>query len=221
MDFLTLANVVSVAFVSSVSHCAGMCGGFAIACGHRLSEKSRAQIFFFGLIYHFARICAYVLLGVAFGFLGSKVIFSVNSKAYVYFFLGLFLAFIGIAVIRRGFLLKILENDKIAQFLSPLFKLATKKYGIYNFILLGFLNGLLPCGVVYYFLAMSFGVANLFESALIMLIFGLCTMPVMLGAWFLAGVLNSEFKHSMNVISGVLMIGYGLYLAFTGFIAIR
>lgn len=221
MDALTLANVIGVSAVSSVSHCVGMCGGFVVAYSHKIARKTKSQMLVLSLVYHFARICAYVSLGVAFALFGTGVILSLNSKGYIYFFTGVLLALIGVAVLSRGRLLEFIENDKFMRILSPFFRIASRQDGPRGFAFLGFLNGLLPCGVVYYFLALSFGRANLADGAIIMLVFGLFTLPAMLGMSVLARFLSVKFRQKMNLASGILMIGYGIYLAFIGFSAIK
>ncbi|HRD07478.1 MAG TPA: sulfite exporter TauE/SafE family protein, partial [Saprospiraceae bacterium] len=48
-----------------------------------------------------------------------------------------------------------------------------------NVAMLGLLNGLLPCGLVYSAMAMAFLGGNLWQGALQMILFGLGTMPLL------------------------------------------
>lgn len=220
MDFLTLSNVVSVALISSFSHCLGMCGGFVIAYNSKIKNLRPAQAMIYGFVYHICRVLAYCVLGAAFAFFGSKVILSISQKGFVYFFVGIFLFIFGLAIWKRGFLLSVIENKKISNLIMPLFAIFSKKQGLFAFGILGFLNGLLPCGVVYYFLALSFSAANLKLGILIMLIFGICTLPAMLFLGYASNLINAKFSKFATLLSCIFMCGYGIYLSFLGFLAI-
>ncbi|AII14300.1 hypothetical membrane protein (DsbD domain) [Campylobacter iguaniorum] len=222
MEFATIFSVISVAFLSSISHCLGMCGGFVVACNAKLAKKPVAQIWLYNISYHISRILAYVVLGILFGLFGSFVIASVILKGYVFFAIGLFMVVLGVALIKRGTLLKFIENDKISQkFIMPKFKNLIQKDGILAFMLLGFLNGLLPCGVVYYFLALSLSAGSIANGALVMAAFGVSTLPAMLGFSGLVNLISGELKSKMNYISAGIIMLYGIYLAYLGFMAIK
>jgi len=103
----------------------------------------------------------------------------------------------------------------------PLFGKFKQKNSTASFFILGFLNGLLPCGVVYYFLAMSFGSGSLVNGAIIMAIFGLSTIPVMIGASWILSTLSAKFKNYINLVSFLIMLGYGIYLLYLGFMVLK
>ena len=71
--------------------------------------------------------------------------------------------------------------------------------------------------MVYYFLALGILSANFIDSVFIMLVFGLCTLPAMLLASFVFGILNEKFKDIMFKISASIMIINGIYLSFLGY----
>lgn len=222
MELATIFSVISVAFLSSISHCIGMCGGFVVACNAKLAKKTPTQIWLYNISYHISRILAYIVLGILFGLFGSFVIASITIKGYVFFAIGLFMVVLGVALIKRGALLKFIENDKISQkFIMPKFKNLIQKDGLVPFISLGFLNGLLPCGVVYYFLALSLSAGSIANGALVMAVFGIATLPVMLGFGGLVNLISAELKSKMNYIFAGIIILYGIYLAYLGFVAIK
>lgn len=222
MEISTILSIISVAFLSSVSHCLGMCGGFVMAYSTKLASKKGAMSFIFSLGYHLARIFAYVVQGVMFGFFGSVIIFSIKAKGYLFFNLGIFLMILGIGLMRRGKILSFIENDKIfGRCIMPIFKKLSKKDGFLSFVSLGFLNGLIPCGVVYYFLTISITQANILSGALVMLIFGLSTLPAMLIFSSFIYNINTKFKSVMMNISSIIIIIYGVYLSYLGFMALK
>ena len=168
-------------------------------------------------LYSLARIFAYVVLGALFGAFGAVISFSMQARGVIFFIVGLVIAFIGIALLFRGEFLKFVENQKALNFVVRIAKMRIQKKNLANFLLLGFLNGFLPCGVVYYFLALGILSANFIDSAFIMLVFGLCTLPAMLLASFVFGILNEKFKDIMFKISASIMIINGIYLSFLGY----
>ena len=209
--------IISVAFLSSFSHCVGMCSGFLSLQTLFFKGKDKIEILMLSTLYSLARIFAYVVLGALFGAFGAVISFSMQARGVIFFIVGLVIAFIGIALLFRGELLKFVENQKALNFVVRIAKTRIQKKNLTNFLLLGFLNGFLPCGVVYYFLALGILSANFIDSAFIMLVFGLCTLPAMLLASFVFGILNEKFKDIMFKISASIMIINGIYLSFLGY----
>ena len=209
--------IVSVAFLSSFSHCVGMCSGFLSLQTLFFKGKNKIEILMLSTLYSLARIFAYVVLGALFGAFGAVISFSMQARGVIFFIVGLAIAFIGSALLFRGELLKFVENQKALNFVVRLAKTRIQKKNLTNFLLLGFLNGFLPCGVVYYFLALGILSANFIDSVFIMLVFGLCTLPAMLLASFVFGILNEKFKDIMFKISASIMIINGIYLSFLGY----
>ena len=209
--------IISVAFLSSFSHCVGMCSGFLSLQTLFFKGKNKIEILMLSTLYSLSRIFAYVVLGALFGAFGAVISFSMQARGLIFFIIGLMIAFIGIALLFRGELLKFVENQKALNFVVRIAKTRIKKKNLANFLLLGFLNGFLPCGVVYYFLALGILSANFIDSVFIMLVFGLCTLPAMLLASFVFGILNEKFKDIMFKISASIMIINGIYLSFLGY----
>ncbi|MBE9818458.1 sulfite exporter TauE/SafE family protein [Campylobacter concisus] len=209
--------IISVAFLSSFSHCVGMCSGFLSLQTLFFKGKSKREILMLSTLYSLARIFAYVVLGALFGTFGAVISFNMQARSVIFFIVGLAIAFIGIALLFRGELLKFVENQRALNFVVRIAKTRIQKKNLTNFLLLGFLNGFLPCGVVYYFLALGILSANFIDSAFIMLVFGLCTLPAMLLASFVFGILNEKFKDIMFKISASIMIINGIYLSFLGY----
>jgi len=217
MQNINLYMIVSVAFLSSFSHCVGMCSGFLSLQTLFFKGKDKIEILMLSTLYSLARIFAYVVLGALFGAFGAVISFNMQARGLIFFIIGLMIAFIGIALLFRGELLKFVENQKALNFVVRIAKTRIQKKNLTNFLLLGFLNGFLPCGVVYYFLALGILSANFIDSAFIMLVFGLCTLPAMLLASFVFGILNEKFKDIMFKISASIMIINGIYLSFLGY----
>lgn len=198
-------------------HCVGMCGpiAFMLPVDRTNSFKKVSQI---GM-YHFGRLLAYSLIGLVFGLLGkSFYLFGLQQQLSV---------IIGILMI----VVVILPHKIIGKynFSKPLYNLiskvksalgkALKKKSADTFLTIGFLNGFLPCGLVYMAVFGAIATGNLAESSLYMIVFGLGTIPLMTTAIYFGKFLNSTIKQSIQkaipvfvVLIGALFILRGLGL---------
>ncbi len=212
-DFLALA---SVAFLSSFGHCYAMCGGFNLAFLN-LNLKSKSP-FLLSLLYHFSRIFAYVLLGGIFGLFGNILALNAKLQSFSFFFLGVFMMVLGFALILRGKILAFLENKILFEKISKkIIKKAKNFKGVKSALILGFANGFVPCGLVYFFLASAMSKQNFLESLLVMLVFGISTLPALLFFVKISQMLGVFLKKFFSIFSYVLIIIYGIILAYIGF----
>ncbi len=81
---------------------------------------------------------------------------------------------------------------------------------------LGMSNGLLPCGPVYAMALVALSSGNGLSGALFMLVFGLGTLPAMLGVGWLASRLSVQFRTQLYRATAVLIILVGLQLTLRG-----
>ncbi|MDR2099644.1 MAG: sulfite exporter TauE/SafE family protein [Campylobacteraceae bacterium] len=223
MNAVSFATILLVAFSASF-HCAGMCGGFVIAIsGYKTGKNSAlgAQLFFH-FIYHLGRISSYAFLGALFGFLGQSVSLSDKFQGYLWFAVGCFMMALGISLLGKARFLTYIESSFI---LKPVVK------KIYNFLkaskslsslyLLGVFNGFLPCGLVYFFLALAVAGSSVINGALVMIVFGFCTLPVLL-AIALAANFFIKIEKARGIIikaAGIIVTAYGVYMSYFGYLA--
>ncbi|MDA3054505.1 MULTISPECIES: sulfite exporter TauE/SafE family protein [unclassified Campylobacter] len=214
--------IIPATLMLSLTHCIGMCGGFVIAYNAKLASLSRARAFFFSLVYQICRIFAYIMLGALGGAFGSVIVFSDKTAGFMQFCVGILLIIFGVALLKRGVLLKFIENQKIYNlFLAKPMKFALGREDILGFCLLGFLNGLLPCGLVYTYLAMAIMSHDAMQGALVMAVFGLSTLPALLAFGGVANFISAKFSRAMLYISSFIIIIFGIYWAYCGFILTR
>lgn len=198
-------------------HCIGMCGpiAFMLPVSQNNKYKKAGQIF----IYHFGRLMAYGIIGLLFGLLGKGLyLFGIQQKLSI--LIGVLMILIVILpykyISRLGLSKPVYRI--IGKIKSSLGK-ALKKKTSDTFLTIGFLNGFLPCGLVYMALLGAIGMGNAFEGSLYMILFGLGTVPLMTAAVYLGGVLKDSAKHRIRqlipvfvIIIGVLFILRGLGL---------
>lgn len=212
-----------MAFLGSLGHCIGMCGGFVVAYSSAKIDSSFSKVhqFFAHLFYSLGRITSYTFLGAIFGFLGSVVSFSKTSTGYFYFTVGIVMVLMGLSLMGKIKFLTSLESFlSTNDFIRPLFSKLIHSKSFASFYGLGVLNGFLPCGLVYFFAISAAATGSAFWGGVTMLIFGLSTIPSLLGFGFIIGFLKSgNFREVMIKIASIIIILYGIYTAYLGYIA--
>jgi sulfite exporter TauE/SafE len=157
-------------------HCAAMCGPLMLALPVPPGGASR---FVAGrLIYQMGRVATYVLLGVLAG-LAGKSLFVIGAQRWLSIALG--------AAILLGYFTakKLSAAAPVTRFVGVLktaMSSQLQRRGLRSLALLGTLNGLLPCGLVYAALAGAAAQGAVGNSIIYMAIFGAGTLPVMLAA---------------------------------------
>lgn len=218
MDSATIFSIVAVGVTSSLAHCFGMCGGFMVALGSFLNQENRLKNFAIIFSYNLARIFAYVLQGAFFGAFGGFFTLSLKARGYLFFAIGIFLAILAVALLQRGEILNFLEsNSPFYKFVNSKMRTVMGANSKFGFLLLGFLNGFLPCGVVYYFLAISISSGSALNGVFVMAIFGAISLFMMSFYAVAIRILSDKFRNLMLYISAGLILIYGIYLAFLGF----
>ncbi|MEO5789500.1 sulfite exporter TauE/SafE family protein [Gelidibacter sp.] len=198
-------------------HCVGMCGpiAFMLPVDRTNSTKKVFQIF----TYHFGRILAYSIIGLVFGLVGKSLyIFGLQQQLSI-----------GIGILMIVVVLTPTKIFNKYNFSKPIYKLiskvksalgqAFKKKTADTFLTIGFLNGFLPCGLVYMAVFASLAMEGALKGSLYMALFGIGTIPLMTSAIYLGKFLNATIKQRIQkaipifvVIIGLLFIVRGLGL---------
>jgi sulfite exporter TauE/SafE len=156
-------------------HCAGMCGPLALAIPAGSTTKSG---FVLGrLTYNFGRLLTYCLLGFVFGLVGRTFLLA-GIQRWTSISLGVVLL-VGL-VSSRKLALWSPVTGLVARLKSSMSGLLRRR-SLAALVLLGMLNGLLPCGLVYVACAGATATGGLLAGAQYMILFGLGTFPMMLG----------------------------------------
>ncbi|WP_422107935.1 sulfite exporter TauE/SafE family protein [Winogradskyella sp.] len=198
-------------------HCVGMCGpiAFMLPVDRSNSFKKVSQI----SIYHIGRLIAYSLIGLVFGLVGKSLyIFGIQQQLSIAIgLLMIVLVLIPYKTLAKYNLSKPL-NKMISKVKSNLGQ-ALKKKTADTFITIGFLNGFLPCGLVYMAVFGAVATGSLLQGGFYMVLFGLGTIPLMTSAIYLGKFLNQSIKQRIQkaipvfvVIIGALFILRGLGL---------
>ena len=186
-------------------HCIGMCGPIALMIPGAKGKNRFVAV----SLYHAGKILSYLLLGSLFGlfsiFLSSLKIQSIISILGGVFILILALApFVLNYVERKGFkAFQRLINFK--QKISSALNKNRLEFGFY----IGFLNGFIPCGLVYIAAIGAMVQTSFVDSLLYMLMFGLGTLPLLASFQILASGLKNRpfFKMKQLRTAGFLFVG--------------
>lgn len=199
------------------AHCIGMCGGIMNALSFAIPAEQRSglRLNLILLTYNIGRIFSYMLAGAIIGSLGWWLQGSIGPASNILrtiagvmlIIMGLYLAgwWMGLSYLERA-------GNHIWQHIEPIGKrlMPVTKPG--QALALGAVWGWLPCGMVYSVLTWSATAGDWLQSALIMLCFGLGTLPVMFVTGRFAHKLKTFIqKSTTRQIAAILMIGFGVW----------
>ena len=155
-------------------HCVAMCGPLQVALP--LPPGGAGRVLQARLVYQFGRLMTYALLGLVAGAAGRSLVLAGVQR---WLSLGL-----GLAILTGFFLAKRVGVSapvvRLVQYLKAAMCRQLQQRTFRSLGLLGMLNGLLPCGLVYVALGGALGTASLPGAVGFMLVFGLGTLPAML-----------------------------------------
>jgi sulfite exporter TauE/SafE len=215
MNTAILGTLLVTGFLGSLGHCLGMCGPLVMMFGVQFRAR-RWQAAPHHLLYHSARMLVYGALGAGVGAIGSLLGLGsqLNRLAGgVSLLLGL-----GVLVVAAGYLgwlpLGWLEGQ--GSWISHRMSQALQRGGVGGVILLGALNGILPCPLVYSALLVAASAGGAMSGGLGMIIFGAGTLPALLVVGVGAGSLSARVRQRLARVAGGLMMIVGLQLALRG-----
>lgn len=206
MEFLAAA--FSIGLLGSF-HCVGMCGPIALALP--LGGQSGLRRYAAVVAYNGGRIFTYFLLGLLFGALGKGFVIGGYQQVLsialgVLILVGLLLP----ATINQRFgMTKVIAPmvTKVKSLLGGLLK--SKSSG--SFFLIGVLNGLLPCGLVYLAVAGAIATGDIINGGLFMAMFGVGTAPalifVMGAANYVTPRVRGYMRKAVPVFVGIMAFG--------------
>lgn len=198
-------------------HCIGMCGPIAFLLP--LNRKNKTKRVLQLLSYHFGRIFTYAFLGFIIGVIGKGLnLFGFQQQLSI----AIGLLMILVVALPKKFLSNFNITKPIYGVVGRLknaigAQLKHKKP--ITFFTLGFLNGLLPCGLVYMAAFAALTTENAWQGSLYMVLFGIGTIPLMTSATYFGNFIKDKAKQRILkaipvfvVIIGVLFVLRGLGL---------
>jgi sulfite exporter TauE/SafE len=225
METVNLLTVITIAFLGSFGHCIGMCGGIVVAYSTIKIEPKSSKVSqgVAHLLYSLGRVVTYSLLGAIFGYLGGVVTFSNTANGVLLIFAGVVMVLAGLSLMGKIKFLTLIEHSfSSSDTYKKAFRTILNSKSNLSFFLLGMLNGLLPCGFVYFFAITAASTADPMYGALVMAVFGLSTIPAMFTLGFLTTLTSAtSFRNMMISLASIAVILYGAYTVYNGYDYIR
>lgn len=201
-------------------HCMGMCGG--IASLMNLGQVSTKRQWLNPLFYNIGRLSSYALIGAIIG--GSISTISsysgINSPLnWLRLLSAVFMLLLALYIGQwwNGLIWIEKLGQSLWKHIAPFGqKLLPIKRPIYA-IPFGFIWGWLPCGLVYSMLTWAAAAGNSINGALIMLAFGLGTLPLMLAVGVSATQFNQLVKSLLfRRLGAFILLAYALFQLYQG-----
>jgi sulfite exporter TauE/SafE len=200
-------------FIGS-THCIGMCGPLVLAVPSK-SDTVMSKVWS-GLLYNLGRVSTYVMFGATIG-ISQKFLIPLVLQSHISIIMGVILILISLSYFlfknkRIVFSRQNIFYQKVSNALGVLYKNPSSL----SVVGIGFLNGLLPCGLVYAALATAFASMSFYKSILFMAFFGLGTLPIMWGVVFFANYITPAIRSKMKILSPVVYAIAGTLLIIRG-----
>ncbi len=221
METTNLLSVMLIAFLGSFGHCIGMCGGIVIAYSSAKVDKewSVGRKATAHLLYSLGRIQTYMLLGVIFGYLGGVSTFSNRANGILLVVAGVAMVLSGLSLVGAVKFLNSVDSPLTrSRWFGDRFRELLNNQSLYSLFVLGMLNGLLPCGFVYFFAITAASTASPLWGGVVMLVFGLSTTPALFGLGFFVSLFQrGGLRVVMIRLAALAVIIYGAYTLYDGY----
>jgi sulfite exporter TauE/SafE len=200
-------------FFGSV-HCVGMCGPLALSLPG--ADRLPARFLVDRLLYNLGRAVTYTALGGAVGLVGRGAALAGAQQALSIGVGGLMLGAAVVPWVSR-------QVRRLEQAPSAILQRVTRPMGaLYEsggagaMLVIGLLNGLLPCGFVYAALATAVTAGDVADSMTFMAAFGIGTGPALLAVSLLGRLADATWRTRLQRLVPVGLALVGLLLIVRG-----
>lgn len=198
-------------------HCAGMCAPIALSLPY--PEQTRWGRLKSILLYNTGRLITYSLIGLVFGLMGKGLFFAGWQRA-VSIVMGVFLLLVSFSLINPE--RSLMSNNYVSRaylWLKQQLGKRLQQKGDRSIFLVGLLNGILPCGLVYLAIVGALTAEHAWQGMFYMASFGLGTFPLMIAVvwssvWLKPGIRTffTRFYPVFLFALAILLIWRGLLL---------
>jgi len=198
-------------------HCVSMCGGFVVSYTTKNAIKGHKG-FSQHLVYGGSKVLSYALIGGLFGLIGGVIAFSVGLRAWISILAGVFMIFYALSMFGFKWFRRFQFNPK---FLTKAAGSASKHaQGFYKAPLItGLLSGLfIACGPLQAMYLYAMGSGSFFSGFFGLAVFGLGTLPVMIGFGSMATVISHKATKRILKVSAIIVLILGLIMLNRGLV---
>ncbi|AMQ00048.1 Integral membrane protein [Pedobacter cryoconitis] len=190
-------------------HCLGMCGPLAFAVP--TLKKGWGFLVLDKLSYQGGRIISYCILGAIIGLIGRQI-WLAGAQQYISILSGILILIVAASRLFNFSAGRM--NAKLLQPFNQLFGYALKHKA--NHLIIGIVNGFLPCGLVYLALTGALNTGAVNTAIEYMFWYGMGTVPLMFIAGISAGFTSAIFRRKLNQMIPYLMVMLGIWFILRG-----
>ena len=200
-------------------HCVAMCGGIVSAFSLGMPTEVRrdgSRMLLYQVVCNLGRVIGYTLIGAVFGGLGAIALGAGPFRTMqltLYVVAGSMMVLLGLHLGGWWQRLAVLERMGLVLWrrLQPTWRHLLPIDSIHRAGLAGLVWSLLPCGLVYSVLISAAATGSPISGAGVMLVFGVGTLPNLIGAGLLAGAAARIAERNwIRQGAGVVVIAFGL-----------
>ena len=212
-DLLPLLIPALILGLLGGGHCLGMCGGLMGALTMAIPAEQRNKRLRLLIAYNIGRICSYALAGLLVGLAGWAI---GNSPAAMLLRVAAGILLICMGLYLAGWWSGLTRIEALGRHLwrhlQPLTRRLMPVTSLPQALVLGAIWGWLPCGLVYSSLLWAASQGSAINSALLMLVFGLGTVPVLLATGMAAERLMAILRQrGVRIAGGMMVMLFGLW----------
>ncbi len=188
-------------------HCLGMCSPLIMA-----ATAMKPSVILSRLLYNAGRVFTYALLGMIVAAAGMTLP-TRNYQNLLSIILGILLLLIalgGVPNIKIPILSTLMQSFSLK--LKNVFGMFLNQKNYISLFILGSINGLLPCGLTFLALTYCLTLQRPVDGFNFMLLFGVGTLPVMLGFTSILQFLIQRFHFNMKSITTSMLVLSGVVL---------
>lgn len=189
-------------------HCLGMCGPLALSIPYPKTGLTKWMLV---IGYYLSKALAYAAMGAVAGIVG-KGFFVMNWQQGLSVAAGIFI----IALVCFPLLKPVRGSFAFQRQFAWLYGKLQHNPKLHYYLLLGLLNGFLPCGLVYTALAAATVSGGVVQGFISMFLFGIGTAPVLIAIVLLKRKMSIRFRHFFRPLSITLSIAVGILLVMRG-----
>ena len=203
-------------------HCVAMCGGLAVSQCVAAADTQRSlpgkqktgmTTLRTSLLYNGGRVISYTIIGGLVGALGSAVSFSGWARGAVAIASGVFMIIMAINLLGIAPVMRKWMPRMPAPFRSFSMKFGRGK----SPLVVGLLNGLMPCGPLQGMQIYALGTGSALVGAASMFFFSLGTAPLLIGLGSATSLIGGKLTAKMMKVSALVILALGFVMISRGF----
>jgi uncharacterized protein len=205
-------GIIFIIGLLSGFHCIGMCGSIVVSYS-TLCLGDNKKSFWPHWQYNIGRIISYTIIGAILGGFGSFFGINPTFNGVITILAGVFMFFLGLSLVSKWSILEKLKL-KTPQFIAKyIFSQKNKKSAP---LLIGLLNGFMPCGPLQAMQLYALTSGNAFKGALSLFLFALGTSFLMFGFGAFLSIISQKMIKNILKFSGILVIVLSLFMILRG-----